>query len=134
MVDDFAHKLQTRDPAELLDEVRSFARRKPGIFLLGAAAAGIVAGRLTSGVKAAHTDSGPSGTSGYRAQSNYVDPTPSYADTTSTYTGTSASYSTAGSAPLPPPPYGTVPPEGSVVPPTAPAGWDDPARRPGGVG
>jgi hypothetical protein len=136
MVDDFAHKLQTRDPGELLDEVRSFARRKPGLFLLGAAAAGIVAGRLTSGVKAAHSDSGPSsnGMSGYRAQSNYVDPTPSYADTTSTYTGTSASYSTAGSAPLPPPPYGTVPPEGSVVPPSAPAGWDDPARRPGGVG
>ena len=136
MVDDFAHKLQTRDPGELLDEVRSFARRKPGLFLLGAAAAGIVAGRLTSGVKAAHSDSGPSsnGTTGYRAPSNYVDPTPSYADTTSTYTGTSASYSTAGSAPLPPPPYGTVPPEGSIVPPAAPAGWDDPARRPGGVG
>ena len=134
MVDDFAHKLQTRDPGELLDDVRSFARRKPGLFLLGAAAAGVLAGRLTSGVKAAHSDSGPSGTSGYRAQSNYVDPTPSYADTTSTYTGTSASYSTAGSAPLPPPPYGTVPPEGSVVPPAAPAGWDDPARRPGGVG
>ena len=136
MVDDFAHKLQTRDPGELLDEVRSFARRKPGMFLLGAAAAGVLAGRLTRGVQAAHTDSGPStnGVSGYRAPSNYVDPTPAYADTTSTYTGTSASYSTAGSAPLPPPPYGTVPPEGSVVPPAAPAGWDDPARRPGGVG
>ena len=136
IVDDFAHKLQTRDPGELLDEVRSFARRKPGLFLLGAAAAGVVAGRLTRGVTAAHSDSGPSstGTTAYPAQSNYVDPTPSYADTTSTYTGTSASYSTAGSAPLPPPPYGTVPPEGSVVPPTAPAGWDDPARRPGGVG
>jgi hypothetical protein len=129
----FASQLDNREPAELLDEVRRFARRKPGLFLLGAAAAGVLAGRLTSGVKAAHSDS-PSGTSGYRAQSNYVDPTPSYADTTSTYTGTSASYSTAGSAPLPPPPYGTVPPEGSVVPPAAPAGWDDPARRPGGVG
>jgi hypothetical protein len=136
MVEGFASKLQNREPAELLDEVRSFARRKPGLFLLGAAAAGVLAGRLTSGVKAAHSDSGPSsnGTSGYRAQSNYVDPTPAYADTTSTYTGTSASYSTAGSAPLPPPPYGTVPPEGTVVPPSAPAGWDDPARRPGGVG
>jgi hypothetical protein len=44
----------------------------------------------------------------------------------------------ATGAPLPPPPYGTVPPEsgvvppeGGVVPPTTPAGWDDPARRPG---
>jgi hypothetical protein len=96
----------------------------------------VLAGRLTSGVKAAHTDSGPSGngSAGYLTQSNYVDPTPSYAETTSTYTGTSAGYTTAGSAPLPPPPYGTVPPEGSVVPPSAPAGWDDPARRTGGVG
>jgi hypothetical protein len=136
MVENFASKLQNREPGDLLDEVRSFARRKPGMFLLGAAAAGVLAGRLTSGVKAAHSDSGPSsdGMTGYRAPSNYVDPTPSYADIPSTYTGTSASYSTAGSAPLPPPPYGTVPPEGSVVPPSAPAGWDDPARRPGGVG
>ncbi len=134
-VDDFAHKLQTRDPGELLDEVRSFARRKPGLFLLGAAAAGVVAGRLTRGVTAAHSDSSAStGAVGYRAQSNYVDPTPTYVETTSTYTGTGAGYSTAGSAPLPPPPYGTVPPEGSVVPPATPAGWDDPARRPGGVG
>ena len=96
-----------------------------------------VAGRLTSGVTAAHSDSGPSstGTAGYPAQSNYVDPTPTYADTTSTvHAAPAPGYSTAGSAPLPPPPYGTVPPEGSVVPPATPAGWDDPARRPGGVG
>src|SRR4051794_2674987 len=134
MVENFASKLQNREPAELLDEVRSFARRKPGLFLLGAAAAGVLAGRLTRGVTAAHSDSGQSatGTDGYRSPSNYVDPTPSYADTTSTYTGTGAGYSTAGSAPLPPPPYGTVPPETGVVPSVAPAGWDDPAR-PGGV-
>jgi hypothetical protein len=131
----FAGKLENREPAQLLDEVRSMARRRPGMFLLGAAAAGIVAGRLTSGVRAAHSDSSPSGTTGgHPSTTNYVDPTPTYSDTTSTYTGTGAAYSTAGSAPLPPPPYGTVPPEGSVVPPAAPAGWDDPARRPGGVG
>jgi hypothetical protein len=135
MMESFAGKLQNREPAELLDEVRSFARRKPGLFLLGAAAAGVLAGRLTSGVKAAHSDSGPS-SNGYTGQTtNYVDPAPTYSDTTSTYTGTGSAYSTAGSAaPLPPPPYGTVPPEGSMVPPTTPAGWDDPARRPGGVG
>ncbi|TKJ35147.1 hypothetical protein [Blastococcus sp. CCUG 61487] len=133
-IDGFADKLQNREPAQLLDEVRSFARRKPGMFLLGAAAAGIVAGRLTSGVRAAHSDSGSgtSGSGGYPS-TNYVDPAPTYSDTGTTYTGTGAAYSTAGSAPLPPPPYGTVPPEGTAVPPTAPAGWDDPARRPGGV-
>jgi ElaB/YqjD/DUF883 family membrane-anchored ribosome-binding protein len=133
LIEGFADKLQNREPAQLLDEVRSYARRRPGLFLLGAAAAGIVAGRLTSGVRAAHSDSGTGSTGGYPT-TNYVDPTPTYSDTTTTYTGTSAAYSTAGSAPLPPPPYGTVPPEGTVVPPTTPAGWDDPARRPGGVG
>jgi ElaB/YqjD/DUF883 family membrane-anchored ribosome-binding protein len=150
-VEEFAHLLQNREPADLLNEVRSFARRRPGTFLLGAALAGIVAGRLTSGVKAAHTDSGPSSSSGtYRTPSNYVDPAPAYSgyETTGTYSeattgyGTPAygsetyateTYGTTGGAPVPPPPYGTVPPEGSVVPPSTPSGWDDPARRPGGV-
>ena len=56
-VERFADTLQNREPAELLDDVRAFARRKPGTFLLGAALAGVLAGRLTSGVKAAHSDS-----------------------------------------------------------------------------
>jgi hypothetical protein len=127
--------LQNREPAELLEEVRRFARRKPGLFLLGAAAAGVLAGRLTSGVKAAHSDTGSTGGT-YTPQTNYVDPTPTYSDypATGTYAGTAGTTGTAGGAPLPPPPYGTVPPEGSMVPPASPAGWDDPARRPGGVG
>ena len=140
-IEQFADTLQNREPAELLDEVRNFARRKPGVFLLGAAAAGILAGRLTSGVKAAHTSSSSSGTStgtqgdtgtGY----NYVDPAPTYSDysTTTTTSSFGAAGTAAGGAPLPPPPYGTVPPAESVVPPTTGGGWDDPARRPGGVG
>ncbi|HEX5856879.1 MAG TPA: hypothetical protein VFY91_02090 [Microbacterium sp.] len=36
-----------RDPAELLDEVKAYARRKPGLFIGLAAVAGVVAGRLT---------------------------------------------------------------------------------------
>ena len=132
-VESFAGMLQNKEPAELLDEVRRFARRKPGLFLLGAAAAGVLAGRLTSGVKAAHSDTGS--TNGFSGQSNYVDPAPTYSDysapATSTYATTGAA---TGGAPLPPPPYGTVPPEGSMVPPATPAGWDDPTRRPGGVG
>ena len=79
MVESFAGRLQNREPAELLDEVRNFARRKPGLFLLGAAAAGVLAGRLTSGVRAAHSDSSSNGSAaGYRAQTNYVDPAPTY--------------------------------------------------------
>jgi hypothetical protein len=42
-----------REPADLVEQVRSFARRRPGTFLLGALAAGVVAGRLTRGAKAA---------------------------------------------------------------------------------
>jgi hypothetical protein len=141
-VENFANKLQNREPGELLDEVRNFARRKPGMFLLGAAAAGVLAGRLTSGVKAAHSDSGPSGAM-HRdtgAGANYVvEPAPVLVEETyveATYTPGAATTGTAttGGAPLPPPPYGTVPPAGSMVPPASPAGWDDPTRRPGGVG
>lgn len=56
-----ASHLESREPRELLDDVRSFARRRPGTFLLGALAAGVVVGRLTRGAKAAqdsHTDEG----------------------------------------------------------------------------
>src|SRR3954470_3707303 len=144
-VENFATMLQNREPAELLDEVRRFARRKPGLFLFGAAAAGVLAGRLTSGVKAAHANSGNGsagygsagyGSAGYVApQTNYVDPAPTYSDYSVTTETTGTLGTTPGTgAPLPPPPYGTVPPAGGVVPPAAPAGWDDPARRPGGVG
>lgn len=38
-----------REPAELIDDLRGFARRRPGLFLLGALAAGVVAGRLARG-------------------------------------------------------------------------------------
>ena len=39
--------LENRDPGSLLDEVKSFAARKPGTFIAIAAGAGILAGRLT---------------------------------------------------------------------------------------
>src|SRR3954462_9141261 len=81
-VEQFADRLQNREPGDLLEDVRAFARRRPGTFLLGPALAGVLAGRLTSGVKAAHTDgSSTSGTQQYRttyAQTNYVDPAPAY--------------------------------------------------------
>jgi hypothetical protein len=141
-VEEFSSWLQNREPADLLDEVRTFARRKPGMFLLGAAAAGILAGRLTSGVKAVHTDDDGSRNMGgrYSGGTNYVDPAPAYTGygttgTTGTYAETTTGYTetTGTGTPLPPPPYGTVPPAGSVVPPTTPAGWDDPARGTGEV-
>ena len=39
-------QLEDREPGQLLDDARDFARRRPGTFLLGALAAGVVAGRL----------------------------------------------------------------------------------------
>jgi hypothetical protein len=44
--------IEGKDPADLLDDVQSFARRKPGTFLLLAAGAGLLAGRLARGLQA----------------------------------------------------------------------------------
>jgi hypothetical protein len=57
-----ATQLEHREPAELLDEVRRFARQRPGAFLGIAAVAGVLAGRLTRGVKDASSGNGSSGT------------------------------------------------------------------------
>ena len=50
--------LDRREPGDLLEGVRDFARRHPGQFLVGAAVAGVVAGRLTRGLTGA---AGPDG-------------------------------------------------------------------------
>jgi len=158
-VDEFATMLQNREPADLLDEVRRFARRRPGSFLLGAALAGVLAGRLTSGVKAAHSDDSSSGRQQFSSTTsgsvNYVDPAPAYSGyesttgyqstpgyqsttgyetTTSGGYGTTSGYGETGTTgtPLPPPPYGTTQ-SGTAVPPTTPAGWDDDRRSGQGV-
>jgi hypothetical protein len=47
-----AEWLADRDPGSLLNEVRSFARRKPGTYLAIALGAGVLAGRLTRGLTA----------------------------------------------------------------------------------
>ncbi|MGO4582328.1 hypothetical protein AB4Z38_00355 [Arthrobacter sp. 2RAF6] len=44
--------LEDRDPGSLLDEVKTFARQRPGAFLLLAAGAGVLAGRLSRGLSA----------------------------------------------------------------------------------
>jgi len=50
--DSVAQWLDARDPAALLQEVKGFARRRPGVFLAIAVGAGIVAGRLTRALTA----------------------------------------------------------------------------------
>ena len=71
-VHDLAGWLDQREPGELLDEVRALARRKPGTFLLGALAAGVVAGRLTRGaVDATRSDTGDGSATGVAATPTY---------------------------------------------------------------
>lgn len=81
--------IEQREPADLLDEVRHFARRRPGAFLIGAAVAGLAAGRLTRGLKDRGTgqpDHGPGTVPGVPAAST-VDPAgvPGTAYPTETY-------------------------------------------------
>lgn len=53
----FAGWLDQRDPGDLIEEIRQMARRKPGTFLVGAALAGVAAGRLTRGAVSANSSS-----------------------------------------------------------------------------
>lgn len=53
-----ADHLDRHEPAELLDQVRSYARRRPVVFLAGAAVVGILAGRMTRNL-ASKEDDGP---------------------------------------------------------------------------
>jgi hypothetical protein len=60
--EDAAAWLEQREPGTLLDEARSFARRRPGTFLALAAGVGLVAGRLSRSLadEARDNDSAPS--------------------------------------------------------------------------
>lgn len=49
--------LENRDPGSVLEEVKSFARQRPGTFLLIAAGAGLLAGRLGRSLQAGPPDS-----------------------------------------------------------------------------
>lgn len=67
--------LDERSPEDILAEARRFAQRKPGVFLLGALAAGVVAGRLARGVAAEHSDDTPSTDSAAAPATNWSSPT-----------------------------------------------------------
>ncbi len=83
--------LEQRDPSSLLEEARSLARRKPGTFLIGAALAGVLAGRMTRGVISAQSDSGnqdnwSDATIGTTyGESTFADGTDAFATTGTTY-------------------------------------------------
>lgn len=119
--------IQDREPGDLLDEVRRFAGRRPGAFLLGALAAGVVAGRLTRGVAQAHgvgsgdegmgtSDGGPQ----HRAETQPVRPVVPVTEPA----GAEVPPTTEG--------YGGPAPTGPAVDPVEP-GYDPAVRRPGGL-
>jgi hypothetical protein len=51
--------LDDRKPGQVADEMQSLARRRPAVFLALAVGAGLVAGRLTRGLKDATSDNSP---------------------------------------------------------------------------
>jgi hypothetical protein len=72
-----ANRLDERGVDGVVSDVQDFARRKPGVFLLGCAAAGFVAGRLIRGGAASSqgSSSSPNGAGG-STQSPSVYPPP----------------------------------------------------------
>lgn len=56
--------LENREPGDVLHEVADFARRKPGTFLAIAVGAGVLAGRLTRGLKDAPPSTSTGGATG----------------------------------------------------------------------
>ncbi|MGS2617551.1 hypothetical protein ACVCAH_23960 [Micromonospora sp. LZ34] len=70
--------LEAREPGDILTEVRDYARRNPGTFLVGAAVLGVLAGRLTKNLSAdqsgAHRAYGSD--AGYDPDRTAVIPTP----------------------------------------------------------
>lgn len=118
--DRLADWIGEREPADLLEEVRTFARRRPGAFLLGAAVAGVVVGRLTRGaVDSARADAGPAPR---RLAATPVRP-PLPAGPGAPPAGRTAVG--PGVFDTPTPPHGQVPPAGTprpYAPPPAPPG------------
>lgn len=110
---DLSQSMENRQPGDLIDEVRRFARRRPGTFLLGAAAAGVLAGRLTRGAKGATSDGG-----------GQVEPYGSY--------GTAPVRATT-TPPVSPPATTPPPPAGTGYPTSYPPASTAPGVGPGAV-
>ncbi|THG30001.1 hypothetical protein [Naasia lichenicola] len=79
-VGDIASWLDGRDPGSLLGEVRQFAAQRPGTFILGAAVAGLLVGRLTRSLAGVASDEkeeaeASSTETGYAAPNPFAPPT-----------------------------------------------------------
>jgi len=103
-----------REPGDLVEEVRRFARRRPGTFLLGAAVTGALVGRLTRGAVDAQRDTG-SDANPYPAR-----PTPDA--TTDPFLAAPPSSVPPVMPPATPPPHTYEPVPQAVRPPDRPTG------------
>jgi F0F1-type ATP synthase membrane subunit b/b' len=122
--------ISSRDPGQLLDEVRSFAARRPAGFLLGAAVAGALVGRLTRGVVSSRSSEDSAGQSlteapyglprqGIGAGSVYdtaaaPEPAPAMAQPTGWPSEQRGAAPTTEAPPIVTEPYGEEPPPGYV--------------------
>jgi len=99
--DRLAAWLEGREPTDILDEIRSFARQRPGTFLLGCLAAGFVVGRLVKGAASAGPSSARTSQYGTYPRSRLTgDYTGGYSGAPSfgsdLGTGTGSAYATTG--------------------------------------
>ncbi|MEV4493495.1 hypothetical protein AB0K04_25695 [Micromonospora coxensis] len=110
--------LEAREPGDLLNEVKTYARRNPGTFLVGAALLGVVAGRLTRGITSASDSTGGYGsTNGYDPDRTAVIPTQPVATPPGGYLDP-----TPGTYAEPDPGYSAYPDSGTTTSYADPAG------------
>lgn len=99
--DRLAGWLESREPADLLEDVRSFARQRPGTFLLGCLAAGFVVGRLVKGATSAESSGRASQYRTYPSSTLTGDYSTGYTGAPTVGsdlgTGTGSAYATTGS-------------------------------------
>jgi len=118
-VNRWADSVQERGLDGLVDDLRGYARRRPGMFLLSAVAAGVVAGRFGRNLREEMSDDGPSGSSGTATAgaSGRRDPAGIPQSTSQTSpTGTQSTGTQSGG------------PASTPVPPTTPPTTPPPAR------
>ncbi|RWZ51623.1 hypothetical protein ELQ90_05835 [Labedella phragmitis] len=84
--------LEDRDPGSLLEEVKNYARRKPGTFIAVAAVAGVLAGRLTRSLVSEAKDSAADGATSSSSTPDASTATPGYDATATTAHATPTSY------------------------------------------
>jgi len=114
-----AGSIEGREPADLLGDLRAYARRRPTAFLVGALVAGVVAGRLTRGIRDENAE--PSSPTAL----------PAGRDATTPALGTSAAGTTPNPSIASVPARPVAPPVApAVAPPVAPPIAADPITQP----